>query len=333
MSSRSRYKRRVVEKGRAQVRAAEANASTSLNKAINDQGRKPPAKSASNKASGRQKLIDRLGRKRPTVMMSLGGLAIGVVGLAVTLYSVLSPSSPEPIIGKPIPTTAGGKNPGSLFNGQQCAAVQGTELVLFSLDNVLNCGGYQKKDAVAGFGLGKPESYCASSYAMPRQGVYRCEIQVNGINTIADPCFGLDENHVDCELPGSLFGILNVVNTLSSKPYQPSLSEVGRQYPFRLELNNGMTCTWNWLPFMGHTGGGWICGVPLAEIELQPVRGHQFLFGRNALNYNGALVTGTASMYYAEDLAQGNQSTWSVLLEGPNNPGIFQRVSVTQAWY
>src|SRR5579859_3717864 len=184
------------------------------------------------------------------------------------------------------------------------------------------------------------KSYCANSYVLQRPGVYRCVIQADGTNTIADPCFGLEKgsveigkSSVECEITASTFGLLADISGVNSKPYQPSLSEIGRQYPFRLELDNGMTCTWNWLPFMGHAGGGWICANPLDAIELLPVKGHQFLFGRSALNYNGALVTGANNMYYAEELAQGSESTWSVLLEGPGNTGIFQRVSVAQAWY
>lgn len=76
-----------------------------------------------------------------------------------------------------------------------------------------------------------------------------------------------------------------------------------------------------------------ICAIPLKVIELRPVRGHKLLLGRDALNYNGALVAGTNNLYYAEDLVQGSQSTWSVLLESPNTPGVFTRESVTEAWY
>jgi hypothetical protein len=332
MTSRSRYKRRVVSRGRVKGNVARANTSPSLSKTINDQGRKLPTKSVSNKARDRQKLIDRLGRRKPMVRMTVAGLVVGIASIVIGLYFGFWPRSPEPVIGKPIPTTTGGRNPVPLFNDQSCANVQGTELVLYSLNNVLNCGSLMQ-GAVMHLGISQPESYCASSYVMPRQGVYRCAVQVNGMDTIADPCFGVDKGQVECELPDGLFGLLNVITVISSKPYQPSLSEVGRQYPFRLELDNGMTCTWNWLHFMGHTGGGWICAIPLAEIELRPVHNHQFLFGRDALNYNGALVAGTNNIYYAEDLVQGSQSTWSVLLEGPNNPGVFQRVSVTQAWY
>jgi hypothetical protein len=168
---------------------------------------------------------------------------------------------------------------------------------------------------------------------MRRTGVYRCEIQVNGINTIADPCFGVDKGQVECQLPGGIFGLLNVVNVVNPRAYQPSLSEVGPQYPFRLELDNGMTCTWNWLPVMDHSGGEWICAPPLAEIEFEPVLNHKFLYGRDALNYNDAFIKGAQLISYAEKLAQGSQSTWSVLLESPNSPGVFNRVSVTQAWY
>jgi hypothetical protein len=298
--------------------------------------RKLPAKSRTNRSRGRpRKLIDRLGEKRPTARIGIASLAIGVVSLAVGLYFGFWPRSPEPVIGKPIPTTTGGKNPAPLLKGQPCVTVQDTAIILYNLRNAVNCAYYTQiqKPPVIVLGTGKPESYCAKSYVIPRPGAYRCVVQVNGINTIADPCFGVDKGQVECQLPSGLLGLLNVINVSNPKLYNPSLSEVGHVYPFRLLLDNGMACTWNWLPFMGHTGGGWICAIPLAEIELQPVRGHQLLFGRDALNYNGALVTGRNNLYYAEDLAQGSQSTWSVLLEGPNNPGVFTRESVTQAWY
>ena len=141
---------------------------------------------------------------------------------------------------------------------------------------------------------------------MRRTGVYRCEVQANGINTIADPCFGVDKGQVECELPNGTFGLFSVANITNPRPYHPSLSEVGPQYPFRLTLDNGMTCIWNWLPFMDRTRGGWICANPTAPIQFQPVRGRQFIKGRDALNYNGVLVSGTHYIYYAEDLSQGS---------------------------
>ena len=291
---------------------------------------KPPA----HRSRGRpRKLIDRLGQNRPTTRIGIASLLLGIVGVGLTLYFGLWSSSPEPVIGKPIPTTTGGQNPASLFDGQHCASVQGTTIILYNLENVLNCASLVKGPMRMLLGTSQPESYCANSYAMPRPGVYRCVVQVNGINTIADPCFGVTRGQVECQLPNGIFGLLYVINITDPRPYDPSLSELGRQYPFRLELDNGMTCTWNWLPFMGHTGGGWICTPPLAGVDFEPVRENKFLEGRNALNYNGAFVIGKQYIYYAEDLAQGSQNTWSVLLEGPDNPGIFNRESVTQAWY
>ena len=111
---------------------------------------------------------------------------------------------------------------------------------------------------------------------MPRPGVYRCEIQVDGINTIADPCFGVDKGQVECELPNGTFGLLNVVNITNPRPYNPSLSE---RYPFRLELDNGMTCTWNWLHFMDHAGGGWIAQIPKQQSNFSQSGAINFLKG------------------------------------------------------
>jgi hypothetical protein len=330
MSRRSRYKRRVVQRSRDRAKATKANTPAILDAAANYQRPKSPPSKAPRR---REKLVDRLGRKRPTTRMTIAGLAVGIAGVGISLYFGLWPSSPGPVIGKPIPTTTGGQNPTPLFRGRSCTSVQQTELILYSLDNAVKCASPLKGTPIIVIGSSKPTSYCASSYVMPRTGAYRCEIQVDGINTIADPCFGVDRGQVECELPNGTFGLLNVINIGNPKPYRPSLSEVGRRYPFRLELANGLSCTWNWLPFIGHTGGGWVCGNPRASIEFQPVRYHRFLKGRDALYYNGALVTGTNYMSYAEDLAQGSQSTWSVLLEGPNNPGRFHRVSVAQAWY
>jgi hypothetical protein len=265
--------------------------------------------------------------------MTVAGLMLGIVGILIGLYFGLYPRSPEPVIGKPV-STKGGRNPVPLFHGKSFTRVHETELILFSIQAAIKYASELKDNSpIVLLGSARNINYCASSYAMPRAGVYRCVIQSNGINTIADPCFGIDKGDVECQIPNGIIGLVNVSNLANIRTYHPSLSEVGKHYPFRLTLDNGMICTWNWLAFRGHTGGGWICTNPLRAIELEPVRYHQFLTGRDALGYNGALVRGTNYMYYAEDLAQGNQSTWSILLESPNNLGVFHRVSVEQAWY
>jgi hypothetical protein len=299
--------------------------------------KKLPKKQPAHRSHRRpEKLIDKLGQARSITRMTIGGLFLAVVGIVLTLVFGLWSSSPEPVIGKPIPATTGGKNPAALFQDQPCANEQGTAIILYSLRNAVTCPFYSqlKKPPVLHLGTPQTESYCASgSYVIPRPGVYHCVIQVNNINTIADPCFGVSKGQVECQLPDGIFGLLNVINVANPKPHNPSLSELGHVYPFRLLLDNGMACTSNWLSFMGHTGGGWICAIPLRVIEFRPERDNKLLYGRDALNFKGAFVAGTNNLYYAEDLIQGNQSTWSVLLESPDNPGVFTRESVTEAWY
>jgi hypothetical protein len=266
--------------------------------------------------------------------MTLASLVVGIIALGVGLYFGIWPRSPGPVTGKPVPTSSGGINPAPLFHGQRAAKVHETQLILFSAEHAIKYGSEQKGEPVVGIlGDFKRGSYCAASHALPQTGAYRCVLQAEGINTIADPCFGIDSRQLECQLPDGIFGLVNIRGSIRIKIYHPSLSEVGRQFPFRLELSNGLYCTWNWLPFHGHHGGGWICTKPSAAIEFRPVRGNRFLKGREALRYDGALVTGAQLIYYAQSLAQGSRATWSVLFERPNQPGIFRRVSVAQAWY
>ena len=211
MSRRSNYKRRVVDKGRAQARTAKANASPSSNKAANDQEPKPPAKSPSGKTGHRSKLIDRLGRKRSAVIIAIASLAIGVAGLAATFYFGFSPSSPEPVIGKPIPTAIGGRTR-PLFRDRLCTSIQGTKIILYDFDNAVSCG-EEVKSGLIFLTPFQDKSYCANSYVLQRPGVYRCVIQADGTNTIADPCFGLEKgsveigkSSVECEITASTFG-------------------------------------------------------------------------------------------------------------------------------
>lgn len=140
MSGRNKYKRRIVERGRAQAKATKAGTSASLDAAAADKSRErhPPSPPKKTQDHG-QKLIDRLGRKRPMAIMTVAGLVLGVAGLGVGLYFGLSTSSPEPVIGKPIPAM-GGQNPTPLFQGRPSAHVNETELILYSLKAAIKEG-------------------------------------------------------------------------------------------------------------------------------------------------------------------------------------------------
>jgi len=107
MSSRSNYKRRLVQHGRALAKAIKANASRSSDS----------TKSTVTKSWRRlQKLMDWIGGGKPVAL-------IAVASLAVTLYFGIWPRSSQPVF-KPI-STAGGPNPAALFHGQPCASVIG----------------------------------------------------------------------------------------------------------------------------------------------------------------------------------------------------------------
>jgi hypothetical protein len=268
--------------------------------------------------------------------MQILGLAIAIISVALAVFFYVSPVPPAPLPTRPIPTSSGGENPTRLFNGRRSAYVQSTKLVLYSLNAVVNNAGPNIKGRGVVMVIGNPMApgaYCASSYVLRRPGAYRCVIQTSAYNTIADPCFGVDARQVECQLPDGEIGLVGVFNPVHPRPYHPSLSEVGRQYPWHLELANGLNCSWNWLPFRGHHDGGWICAEPLASIEFLAARSGKLLNGPGALNYTSALIMGTHFIYYAEDLAQGTRNTWSVLLEDPGNPGVFRREQITQAWY
>ena len=171
-----------------------------------------------------------------------------------------------------------------------------------------------------------------------KSGVYRCEITKYDRTSIADPCFGETEGLVMCEIPNGVLALVKILGPSHPRTYHPSLSEVGRVYPWRLKLANGLVCSWNWLNWQGHDGGGWICVkvvVPPTKdmVGFAPAWNQQLLTGRAALHYNGGEIIDTSAIYYAERLDQGSQSTWSVLLESPGNFGVFTRVDVAQAWY
>jgi hypothetical protein len=128
-----------VEESRAQARATKANTSASLDAAANDQERGRHPKSPANKAGGRrQKLIDRLGQKRPTVMMTVTSLLIGIVGTGATLWS----SSPGPAVNPPGPAVSAGP-PSSNVSAKYNSSSSAKSLAAGSLSITESHGSYQ----------------------------------------------------------------------------------------------------------------------------------------------------------------------------------------------
>jgi hypothetical protein len=323
---RNKYKRRVIERSRAKSKAAKLRT-----KATATAGGKLPKRTVAIEARKQRSLLDRLGQKKIMTLTALIGLLVGVCGL----YFELFPRPSEFVAGKPI-STEGGHDPKALFGNSAGARIHETEIVLFSALATIKYAStswFGLPTGVLFLGKAGHRSYCSRSYVLRRAGAYRCVIQSGEVNTIADPCFGLSEISLICQAPDGLMGFVTPANLPDLKTYHPSLQEIGKEYPFHLQLDNGMTCAWNWLPVYGHDKGGWFCAIPPKTIEVQPARNRALLFGPSALNYNSELLADTNNVYYAEDLAQGAQNTWSILLEAGNNIGVFHRVSVAQAWY
>lgn len=333
MSRRSKQKRRIVESGRAQAKLTNTASSAPANSAATKEA---PPHAVSTPKPRRKILYNFIGwlaRKRVAATIGALGLLAGVF-FGVLPYIQSQP--PTYIIGPPIPAK-GGQSPVPLFHNKPSARVHETQLILYSFDNAVKYGtSFAKGPAVTVLNLGlKQTSWCTGSNVLSRRrGVYRCEITSGSTTVMADPCFSAGKASMNCQVPGGSISYVNVMSPSHLHPYHASLSQIGRQYPWRLTLANGMVCSWNWLPFRGHQGGGWIClRAPNTGLRIAPARDHKLVTGHGALRYNSALVFGINTMYYAEKLVQRNRRTWSVLLEGPNNLGVFHRVSVSQAWY
>jgi hypothetical protein len=280
------------------------------------------------------RLVDRLSGQIPIKRMLIG-FAIGSLSIVVAIIAYYFTRSSTATT--PLPTSSQrAQNPVPLFHGKFSTHVHRTKLVLYSLSAVIYNAGKQVRGKGVVSVIGNPldpSSYCAGSRVLGRVGAYRCIISTAGLHTIADPCFGVDKAQVECQLPSGAIGLVGTSSPIRPRQYHASLAEIGRQYPWHLELANGLNCAWNWSNFREHHGGGWICARTGAPIEFHPEGSSGELTGRNALNYNQASITGKKYIYYAEALVQGTRLTWSVLLENPGNPDVFMRVPVAQAWY
>ena len=296
MSGRSRYKRRVVERGRAQAKLEKTAKLAHDNVTIREKPSPRHAAEKSNHKSGMlYSFIGYLSQVRVASTVGAVGLVLAVVGIALAVFFGIQSHSPTYIVGPPIPVK-GGQNPASLFHGKPTGRVHETDLILYSLTAAVKYASPFDKGVVTILGIGpKQTSWCASSYVIPnRRGVYRCEITSGHTTTIADPCFGVDRGQVMCQIPAGTISLVNVISPLHPYAYRASLSEIGRQYPWRMKLANGMTCSWNWLPLRGHHGGGWMCVKALNNnVIIAPAQNDKLLTGRSALRYNAALVLGT----------------------------------------
>jgi hypothetical protein len=258
------------------------------------------------------------------------GALIGII--AIVLGTVLatvywwwphSPSSPSVV---PI---NGGKNPSTFFNGNSSAQISTTQLILFSPTTVANHATVQRMGA----GL---TTTCAKSLAETGlQGVYRCvSLDSSGVQMwAADPCFGETNNRVVCAMPdGSLYE-LNVLESVHIKPYHASLDQIGNDYPWRLELANGLDCSWDWWDkgSTSSTSGRWMCSKPPGSGVILLPAWHNGDIPADYYKFITIEIPNLESL--AVDLNQGTNTTWSVLIERGNDPGDYTRIDVKKAWY
>jgi hypothetical protein len=283
-------------------------------------------------AQGDQKNPVKRRRKRFDILTNwLGwkktGGVIGVISLALALAFWLWPR-PAPGSLTVIPNK-GGSSPSRYLHGKSSGRVADTAIILLSQKTASKHGPISH----AGF---KYTARCDSRYSiMPRPGAYMCILASGRNMDIGNPCFGIGPKQVVCEMPAGFMMAFDVDTPTHIKQYNSSLSVAAHFYPWRLKLANGLNCSWNWLEWRGHEHfhGGWICAKPTADITIVPGRNLHRYYGTKFSEVNSAGILDSQQAYYAEDLVQGGQRTWSVLLESPNNIGVFHRISVMQAWY
>jgi hypothetical protein len=256
------------------------------------------------------------------------GSVIGLISLAAGLAFWLWPRPASSNLA--VIPNKGGTSPSRYLHGKSLGQIADTAIILFSKSTADKYGAVNHAQF-------KYTASCDSRYSvMRRPGAYMCILATGDFRDIGNPCFGVGPKQVTCEMPAGFMMTLSVDSSNPIENYSSSLSVAAHFYPWRLELANGLNCSWSWLEWPGqeHFHGGWICAKSTAAITIAPgLRNHVRYYGTNFSEINYAEILDSQQAYYAEDLVQGEQDTWSILLEGPGNFGVFHRISVLQAWY
>jgi hypothetical protein len=255
----------------------------------------------------------------------MGAFTIAVIGIALGTAFWWWPHSSSTSQFK---STAGGENPAAFFNGSTSAQVAATQLILFSKVSAA------KNASVDNSGPTVFKTTCHKSVVIGLPGTYQCVLVTPDGNPVGidDPCIGIDSHDVICAEGSGYLVKLHVSAPSSLLIYKAEVSAIGQRWPWRLKLANGMTCSWDW---WDNHGQRWLCTKSEGGVILLPeLDGRLVGAGDNPLRFTQIFVLESKSgLYYASNLTQGQQSTWTILLESDANPGDYQHVAITQAWY
>jgi hypothetical protein len=272
-----------------------------------------------------------LERKRTQAFIALASLVLAVVGLVFVVVPLLTSASPPNSLS--IVRNTAGPSPTRYLHGKPSAKIKDTNVIVF---NQRTASKYGSVYHLAVKYTARCDSQRSASF---QPGTYACLIISKGRPWVENPCFGIGPKQVICSDPIGTLTAYSVVSPTYIKKYNGSFSVGGHHLPWRLTLDNGLECSWNFLDFRGrpagygHSHGGWFCSNSKAGWLLEPEsNGHQY-FGTKLSEIDAAFVSNMRQVYYAENLVQGDQRTWSVWLESPGDLEHFTPESVAQAWY
>ena len=112
--------------------------------------------------------------------------------------------------------------------------------------------------------------------------------------------------------------------------YVGNIDNIGHAYPWHLKLANGLTCNWKWWNKNRSSSPSWECNDSSSGADIiLPAD-----YGDNPVDFNSILeIDPKNDGYTATNLSQSQQDSWTILIEENNNQGLYERATVTEAWY
>jgi hypothetical protein len=261
------------------------------------------------------KLIALLTKPLTGAILAIIGLLLGVV----FWWWPHSSSTPS------FQSVAGGPDPTPFFGSSSSSEISATNLILFSQTTADKYGDVSEMGSLL-------RTVCSESHANPKYpGIYRCVSITPAGNPVwaADPCFAVSTHQVECAMSSGGIFRFKVSEPQTLTEYVSNIGNIGHSYPWHLKLSDGLLCNWDWWDEKGPNGPYWACsGTSGGPIEIIPNN-----YGANPLNYTSILSVDTGNAYLATSLDQSSQNSWTILVEKYDDKGIYERVTVTQAWY
>lgn len=253
----------------------------------------------------------------------LTGAVLAIIGLVLGVVFWWWPHSSS---SSSFESVTGGLDPTPFFGNSSSGEISATNLILFNQTTASKYGGVSDGDN------NLFRTNCSESHANPNYpGIYRCISITPDGNPVwaADPCFAVSAHQVECAMSSGGIYRFKVSEPQTIIKYVGNIGNIGHSYPWHLKLSDGLLCNWNWWNENGPNGPYWACGgTSGGAIDIIPSD-----YGDNPLNYTSVLAVGTSNGYTATSLNQSSQDSWTILVEKNDNKGIYERVTVTQAWY